>query len=143
MDTKQPDLPITARFIGGPLHRQTLSLRAPMEIVSFRQPARSDTYFLVRFTRTRLLLIHESLSGRIADEAIEGRRNPRIGLHRYITDHPSLYKVCGGCESILESASNAPFCPICHSYRFESGAEHVQQQALASRDQRPSWRDRT
>lgn len=53
-----------------------------------------------------------------------------------IAANPTGYKVCEGCDSIIGSA--AALCPNCHSYRFETSAERVVQQAriLGSREQR-------
>jgi hypothetical protein len=52
-----------------------------------------------------------------------------------IAENPTGYKVCEGCDSIVGSA--AAICPNCHSYRFESSAERVVQQAriLGAREQ--------
>jgi hypothetical protein len=52
-----------------------------------------------------------------------------------IAANPSGYKVCEGCDSIVGSATS--ICPNCHSYRFETSAERVIQQAriLGSREQ--------
>ena len=52
-----------------------------------------------------------------------------------IAANPSGYKVCEGCDSIV--GSGAALCPNCHSYRFETSAERVRQQAriLGAREQ--------
>lgn len=52
-----------------------------------------------------------------------------------IAANPTGYKVCEGCDSIV--GTGAALCPNCHSYRFETSAERVVQQAriLGSREQ--------
>ncbi len=52
-----------------------------------------------------------------------------------IASNPTGYKVCEGCDSIV--GSGAALCPNCHSYRFETSAERVVQQAriLGAREQ--------
>ena len=52
-----------------------------------------------------------------------------------IAANPSGYKVCEGCDSIV--GSGAAICPNCHSYRFETSADRVIQQAriLGAREQ--------
>ncbi len=52
-----------------------------------------------------------------------------------IAANPSGYKVCEGCDSIVGSGTS--ICPNCHSYRFETSADRVIQQAriLGSREQ--------
>jgi len=53
-----------------------------------------------------------------------------------IIAHPSDYKVCEGCESIVRL--HVVTCPNCHGYRFDDDAHAVVAQAklLASREQR-------
>ena len=53
-----------------------------------------------------------------------------------IAANPQSYKVCEGCDSIVGAA--AALCPNCHSYRFDSTAQRVIDQAtlLGSRDQK-------
>ena len=52
-----------------------------------------------------------------------------------IAANPAGYKVCEGCDSII--GAGAPLCPNCHSFRFETSAERVIQQAnlLGAREQ--------
>lgn len=52
-----------------------------------------------------------------------------------ITNNPSGYKVCEGCDSIV--GIGAALCPNCHSYRFDVTPERVILQAgiLGSREQ--------
>ena len=52
-----------------------------------------------------------------------------------IAANPGGYKVCEGCDSIV--GSGAVLCPNCHSFRFDSAASRVVQQAkiLGSREQ--------
>ena len=48
---------------------------------------------------------------------------------------PGSYKICEGCDSIV--AAKVVTCPNCHSYRFESSAERIVDQAreLGRREQ--------
>ena len=54
---------------------------------------------------------------------------------RRIVRNPAQYKVCIGCDSIV--AAKVHICPNCHSYRFETDADFVIQQAktLSRREQ--------
>lgn len=61
--------------------------------------------------------------------------NERARRAREIAEHPSSYKVCEGCESIV--GSSVVICPNCHGYRFDESAARVVEQAmvLGSREQ--------
>jgi len=54
---------------------------------------------------------------------------------RQIASSPDEFQVCEGCESIV--AARVAICPNCHSYRFDSSAPRVIEQALllGSREQ--------
>ena len=54
---------------------------------------------------------------------------------RQIASSPDEFQVCEGCESIV--AARVAICPNCHSYRFDSLAPRVIEQALllGSREQ--------
>jgi RNA polymerase subunit RPABC4/transcription elongation factor Spt4 len=53
-----------------------------------------------------------------------------------ITQNPSRYKVCSGCDSIV--VATAASCPSCHAYRFITDGEIVKTTArnLAKRERK-------
>jgi len=59
----------------------------------------------------------------------------RAAKAREIAASPSNFQVCEGCDSIV--AARVALCPNCHSYRFDTSAPRVIQQALelGSREQ--------
>lgn len=65
----------------------------------------------------------------------EAAVNDRAAKAREIASSPDDFQVCEGCESIV--AARVALCPNCHSYRFDSSAPRVIQQAmeLGSREQ--------
>ncbi len=52
----------------------------------------------------------------------------RIEKAKEIANNPSDYKVCEGCDSIVNSSTT--ICPNCHGYRFDDGASRVVDQAV-------------
>lgn len=62
--------------------------------------------------------------------------NNRAETAAKIAANPQSYKVCEGCDSIV--GASAALCPNCHSYRFETSARRVIEQAnlLGARDQK-------
>ncbi|HEX5789965.1 MAG TPA: hypothetical protein VFY13_02380 [Luteolibacter sp.] len=65
----------------------------------------------------------------------DSQPNDRAAAAAKIAANPVGYKVCEGCDSIVSHST--VLCPNCHSFRFESSAERVIQQAriLGSREQ--------
>jgi hypothetical protein len=65
----------------------------------------------------------------------ESPTTDRAAAAARILNNPDAYKVCEGCGSIVASA--ATLCPNCHSFRFETSADQVIDQArlLGSRAQ--------
>lgn len=59
----------------------------------------------------------------------------RAAKAREIASSPDDFQVCEGCDSIV--AARVALCPNCHSYRFDTSAPRVIQQALelGSREQ--------
>jgi hypothetical protein len=53
-----------------------------------------------------------------------------------ITQNPSRYKVCAGCDSIVVASAHS--CPSCHAYRFITDGETVKAtaRALAKRERK-------
>jgi uncharacterized paraquat-inducible protein A len=45
-----------------------------------------------------------------------------------ITQNAGLFKICEGCDSILER--KAAVCPVCQTYRFEYDEEMIKKHAL-------------
>ena len=66
----------------------------------------------------------------------EFANSDRAAKAREIAASPGNFQVCEGCESIV--AVQVAICPNCHSYRFDSSAPRVVQQALelGSREQK-------
>lgn len=60
----------------------------------------------------------------------------RAAKAREIASSPTDFQVCEGCDSIV--AARVAICPNCHSYRFDTSAPRVIEQALVlgSREQR-------
>ena len=59
----------------------------------------------------------------------------RQQMARKISNKPTDYKICEGCDSIV--LANALLCPNCHSYRYNSRVEDIISQAelLGAREQ--------
>ncbi len=59
----------------------------------------------------------------------------RAAKAREIAASPNEFQVCEGCDSIV--GAGVAICPNCHSYRFDTSAPRVIQQALelGSREQ--------
>lgn len=66
-------------------------------------------------------------------------RSEREKVADNIIAAPHLYKVCVGCDSIVNL--KIVVCVYCHAYRFDESAELVVQQAKRLRDQPPSIKD--
>ena len=52
----------------------------------------------------------------------------RAAKAREIAASPDNFQVCEGCDSII--AVQVALCPNCHSYRFDTSAPRVVQQAM-------------
>lgn len=52
----------------------------------------------------------------------------RLQKAQEIASNPSAYKVCEGCDSIVELQTT--LCPNCHAYRFDSSNVRVVDQAI-------------
>lgn len=68
----------------------------------------------------------------MGDSAIQNR----AAKAREIASSPNNFQVCEGCDSIV--GAQVAICPNCHSYRFDTSAPRVIEQALVlgSREQR-------
>ena len=65
----------------------------------------------------------------------ESALQDRAAKAREIAASPDNFQVCEGCDSIV--GVQVSLCPNCHSYRFDSSAPRVVEQALklGSREQ--------
>jgi hypothetical protein len=59
----------------------------------------------------------------------------RLQLAKIITARPHDFKICEGCDSIVRE--QAPICPSCLAYRFESDEARVCAQAVLLASQEP------
>jgi DnaJ-class molecular chaperone len=55
-------------------------------------------------------------------------RSERADLARKVVAQPQNYKICRGCDSIIDGGQT--ICPFCHGYGFDTDEKDVQVRAV-------------